>query len=78
MTGGRRWVAVACLLFGVWLGPVTAGEKGPAVGVPLPQLVLNRPKDTAHQAYLGVAANETFAVSQIEAEVLILEVFNMY
>ena len=44
----------------------------------LPALRLPSPADAAHLAYLGVAADDTFALADIKTRILIIEVFNFY
>jgi peroxiredoxin len=55
-----------------------AAEKQLASGDALPAIKLPAPQTPAAKSYLGLASGETFAVSQIKAEVLIIEIFNMY
>jgi peroxiredoxin len=44
----------------------------------LPQITLPAPEDPAHRAYLGVTGPEEFAISDIDAQIVIIEIFNMY
>jgi hypothetical protein len=60
-------------------GTLHAGDsKPPAAGDALPELTLPTPKDSGQQVYLGLTTAETFQISQINAEVLLIEIFNMY
>ena len=67
--------------FGVLL--VSAGlawgdSKPPAVGGQLPEFTLPVPKSDEHQKYLGLAGKESFKISEISADVVIIEIFSMY
>jgi hypothetical protein len=55
-----------------------AESQGPAEGASLPAITLPAPKDAGHGAYLGVSGKREFAVADIAAEVVIIEIFNMY
>ena len=64
---------------------VTTGtpEGGPAdiemnTGLGLPAFELAVPSEEASREYLGVSGSETFKITDIEAKVVIIEVFNMY
>ena len=58
--------------------PVLAAEKTPAVGDSLPPIKLIVPQDAQHRDYLGLSGSGQFEVPQIEAKVVIIEIFNMY
>jgi len=55
-----------------------AESQAPAEGASLPAIRLPAPKDAGHETYLGVSGNKEFTVADIPAEVVIIEVFNMY
>ncbi len=55
-----------------------AAQKQLARGDALPAIKLPVPRSPAAKGYLGLTAGESFTVSQIKAEVLIIEIFNMY
>lgn len=55
-----------------------ADAQPPAVGGVLPEFTLPVPKSDAHQKYLGLAGKESFKISEISAEVVIIEIFSMY
>jgi hypothetical protein len=55
-----------------------AEDKAPAEGAPLPAITLPAPKDADHGTYLGVSGKKDFSVGDIPAEVVIIEIFNMY
>jgi len=69
------------LVIGVWAAsaPCMAAEnQPPAEGAALPAITLTTPKDAAHQAYLGLAGKKQFTVADIPAEVVVVQIFNMY
>ena len=68
-------IVISSLLF---ICPVLAADKPPAEGDSLPPIKLIVPKDAQHRDYLGLSSPGQFEVSQIEAEVVIIEIFNMY
>jgi peroxiredoxin len=47
-------------------------------GQKLPAFSLAVPEDPAHRKYLGLGAGRTFTISQIQARVVIIEIFSMY
>jgi hypothetical protein len=59
-------------------GLAAAGSKPPAVGGMLPDIILAVPKNADHQKYLGVTGKSTFTIPEIQAEVVIIQVFSMY
>lgn len=44
----------------------------------LPEIILSVPEKPEHQEYLGLIQDETFRLPQVEAQVLIVEIFSMY
>jgi hypothetical protein len=69
------------VFFGVLLvstGFSWADPQPPAVGGVLPEFTLPVPKGDAHQEYLGLAGKESFKISEIGADVVIIEIFSMY
>jgi hypothetical protein len=59
---------VACLLVGT--GPTLAGT--------LPSFDLTVPQNVEARNYLGLSDSGQFTIPQIEAQVVIIEIFNMY
>ena len=55
-----------------------ADSQPPTVGGQLPEFTLPVPKNDAHQQYLGLTGKESFKISEINAEVVIIEIFSMY
>jgi hypothetical protein len=55
-----------------------AESQAPAEGASLPAIRLPASKDAGHATYLGVSGKKEFSVADIPAEVVIIEIFNMY
>jgi hypothetical protein len=62
----------------VFAGFARAASRPPAVGNHLPELTLPVPKNEEHQKYLGLAGKESFKIPEIRADVVIIEIFNIY
>ena len=59
--------------------PVAAVGGPPAVGDQLPTFSLPVPDNPTHRDYLGLMMDQkTFAIPDIKAEVVIVEIFSMY
>jgi hypothetical protein len=67
-------VTSCCLL----LSPALAAEKPPAVGSTLPPIKLAMPEDHQAKNYLGLSGDKQFTIPQIEAQAVVIEIFNMY
>jgi len=72
------FIAVLAIGLGVLHSAPVAAQKELAKGDALPAIKLPVPQTAAAKSYLGLTSGGTFAVSQIKAEVLIIEIFNMY
>ena len=59
-------------------GLISASAEPPAEGGQLPAIDLTVPQNAEHQNYLGVGGSKTFAISEIKAEVVLIEIFSMY
>ena len=68
------FVIFCCLL----LSPALAAEEPPAVGSTLPPIKLAVPDDPQVKNYLGLSGGKQFTVPQIEAQAVIIQIFNMY
>ena len=68
-------VALCFLLSG---GPAGAASEPPAVGGKLPEITLAAPQNIELQLYLGVGGKQTFAIPEIKAEIVLIEIFSMY
>jgi hypothetical protein len=55
-----------------------ADSQPPAVGGVLPEFTMPVPKSDEYQKYLGLAGKESFKISEISADVVIIEIFSMY
>ncbi len=67
---------IALLLFITLLMPLPQGLCAP-VKMNL-NFTLAAPKDEGHKAYLGLETTEPFFLNQIQAKILIIEIFSMY
>jgi hypothetical protein len=67
-------VIFCCLLS----SPVLAVEQPPAVGSILPPIKLLVPDDPQAKSYLGLSVGKQFTIPEIKAQVVIIEIFNMY
>lgn len=81
--GGRmKTICVAlCYAISLWassLPSAAAEHQPPAEGGELPAITLPVPKDAEHLAYLGLTDQKDFTVADIAAEVVIIQIFNMY
>jgi hypothetical protein len=77
----KRLYRAMLMSVGIWAALVPwagAENQGPAEGAPLPAITLPAPKDAAHQAYLGLTGKKDFSIGDIPAEVVIIEIMNMY
>ncbi len=68
-------VAIFVLVFNAQ--PIGANST-PRKGGTLPAIKLDVPKDPAHKSYLGLSGEGLFDISQIKAEVVIIQIFSMY
>ena len=58
--------------------PLGAASEPPAVGGKLPEIKLAAPQNAELQQYLGISNNQTFAIPEIKAEIVLIEIFSMY
>ncbi len=62
-----------------WLGyPTLAASKPPEQGTVLPQFQLVVPDDSEAQGYLGLSGSGEFTVSEINAPVVVIQIFSRY
>ncbi len=52
--------------------------QGPPVGEKPPEIRLKTPEAPNLRAYLGLGKKDTFTLSDIQAEVVVIEIFSMY
>ena len=58
--------------------PALAGEQPPGVGDTLPPIKLVVPHDSEAKSYLGLSGGKYFTIPEIKAQVVVIEIFNMY
>jgi len=58
--------------------PVLSASEPPPPGGTLPSFTLAVPEDAETRSYLGLGDDGNFKVPQIKADVVIIEIFNMY
>ena len=58
--------------------PALAASNPPAPGETLPSFKLAVPENDQARSYLGLSGSGQFAVAEIETQVVIIEIFNMY
>jgi len=71
------FAALAICLAVLTNAPV-ASEQPPTTGDVLESITLPVPQDQNAKNYLGVTGEGSFTISQIKAQVVIIEIFNMY
>jgi peroxiredoxin len=62
----------------VFIHSVFAAEHIPSPGESFPEITLSMPDTAEHRDYLGLKGNGPFKLSQIKADILIIEIFSMY
>lgn len=79
MIGNSKAFFLFLSLFGVVFGgTVRAESTPPQVGDVLPDFTLSVPENAEHRQYLGFADTDRFRISDLRAEVVLIEVFSMY
>ncbi|MGD9077822.1 MAG: hypothetical protein PVG96_00710 [Desulfobacterales bacterium] len=73
-----KYLAIFLGVLLVSAGVARATSQPPAVGGQLPEFTLPVPKSNEHQEYLGLAGKDAFKITEISAEVIIIEIFSMY
>ena len=68
-------IVLACMFF---VGSSHAAGLTPAKGDIFPDLTLSMTEKASEKEYLGLSGKGSFRISQIKAELLILEIFSMY
>jgi len=69
-------VLIVCGL--LWIVPAQAAKAPPKVGEILPDFSMAVPGESADRSYLGLSRGGSFTIPQVNAQVVILEVFSMY
>ncbi|MDY0041659.1 MAG: TlpA disulfide reductase family protein [Desulforhabdus sp.] len=57
---------------------VLAVTEPPAEGGKLPEIILPVPENSEEKKYLGLDEDGSFKISQIKAEIVVIEIFSMY
>jgi peroxiredoxin len=70
------FAVMVCLTF--FPQVVLSGVTTPAKGDHFPDIVLSVPESPADRGYLGLAEKDAFRLSDVKADLLIIEVFSMY
>ena len=82
MTKGVNKSLIFCAAFAICLLVAThaglAFTKAPAIGESLAPFKLPIPQDARDQSYLGLSGTGQFTIAQIEAKVVIIQIFSMY
>ena len=78
MKKAMMFVVALAVCLGVLTGALLAAEKQLAKGDALPVIKLPVPQTPGAKSYLGLTGEGPFAISQIKAQVVIIEIFNMY
>ena len=53
-------------------------QQPPQIGGVLPEFALSTPSSAEHQKYLGIEGKSSFSIPEIRAEIVIIEIFNIY
>ncbi len=82
MLKGMKKPLIWCATFAISLLVAThAGQaftNAPAIGESLPPFKLPIPQDARAEGYLGLSGPGQFTIAQIEAKVVIIQIFSMY
>lgn len=62
----------------VFVQAISAAGRTPSTGEPFPDITLAMPEKSIQKEYLGLKGSGSFRLSQIKAELLIIEIFSMY
>lgn len=73
----RGILAVVVLILNSW-GLGIAEIRIPETGEQFPRIELGVPENDEHKTYLGIQNDKSFDISQIDADVVIVEIFSMY
>ncbi len=73
-------VSIFSVLIYLFLSPymVFAGTDPPQKGDLLPEIILSVPQDPENQKYVGLPGEGQFTISQVKADVVLVEFFSMY
>ena len=68
--------AAICFLFSGQ--SLDAASEPPVVGGKLPGITLDVPQNAELQLYLGISGKQIFAIPEIKARIVLIEIFSMY
>ena len=74
----KKLASAICLILITFSGALVCAEKFPVNGQALSQLVYEAPDAPIDLKYLGISGKPALKLPQIQADVLIIQVFNMY
>ena len=82
MTKRMKGLLILFLFIPAWFVllryPTLAASKPPAQGTVLPQFQLAVPDDSEAKGYLGLSGGGGFTVSEIDAPVVVIQIFSRY
>ena len=70
--------SLLCLVLFLTTQPAMAQATRPEAGELLPAFSIKSPKQNAEKQYLGIGDSDTFSLDQVDAELVIVEIFSMY
>lgn len=73
-----HFIAFIALVVGIFAAAAVAADSPPEVGSSFPDIRLPVPAAEEHRRYLGLPDTVEFAIPQIKANLVIVEVLNMY
>ena len=74
----KMLLVLLCLVFVPWPLYGTSPSAPPQEGAALPDFSLKVPPSALSRQYLGLNAEGTFKIPEIDAKVVIIEIFSMY
>jgi hypothetical protein len=74
----KRWLSILAAGLMAAAGLAPAEGQPPPAGGRLPDFSLPAPQAAAERDYLGLPAKRDFKPADVQAEVLIIQIFNMY
>lgn len=80
MSIGHKFILLPIFILSLIFPVLSAGsaEPTPLKGGSFPSAPLSIPEKIGEREYLGLSGNKPFTVSQIKAELVIIEIFSMY
>lgn len=74
----KRVLMIAAVIVVFASAPAYSSPPGPPVGKALPDFTLKIPEDAVQRGYLGLKEKNAFSIPDIDAQVVVIEVFSMY